>query len=68
MKRSGFLDTIFVERRRRTAKYECVYLHAWEDWIAGQGRCPPMARVLQSQAPALSPWRSAARHGLPAEN
>lgn len=25
-----FLDNIFVERLRRSLKYECVYLHAWE--------------------------------------
>ncbi len=24
------LDNIFVERRWRSLKYECVYLHAWE--------------------------------------
>ena len=26
-----FLDNIFVERLWRTLKYECVYLHAWEN-------------------------------------
>jgi len=25
-----YLDDIFIERLRRTLKYECVYLHAWE--------------------------------------
>ena len=25
-----FLDNIFVERRWRSLKCECVYLHAWE--------------------------------------
>jgi len=25
-----FLDNIFTEWLRRTLKYECVYLHAWE--------------------------------------
>ena len=24
------LDNIFIERLRRSLKYECVYLHAWE--------------------------------------
>ena len=24
------IDNIFIERLRRSLKYECVYLHAWE--------------------------------------
>lgn len=35
------LDNIFIERLRRSLKYECVYLHAWETGSqakAGVGR------------------------------
>jgi putative transposase len=47
------MDDIFIERRWRSLKYECVYLHAWEagshakagvaNWIAFYNRQRPRA-------------------------
>jgi hypothetical protein len=42
-----YLDNIFVERLWRTVKYEEVYLKAYTDGGAGQGRSGRLLSVLQ---------------------
>ena len=60
-----FLDNIFVARRWRSQKYECVDLHAWETgseakagvgkWIACYNRKHPHA-ALGGKPPAMIYW------------
>ena len=54
-----FLDTIYVERLRRSLKYECVYLQAWETGselcagIANRVACYPHKRTPRARPPAV---------------
>ena len=60
-----FLDNIFVERLWRTLKYECVYLHAWENgsqaragirkWITFYNKRRPHS-ALGGRPPAVVYW------------
>ena len=63
-----FVDNIFVEKLRRSPKYECVYHAFMGSRIRCQGRCQKVDRVLQSHTPIFRPWRKATCLGLLAEN
>ena len=59
-----FLDNIFVERLWRTLKYECVYLHAWENGSQARAGIRKWMTFYNERRPHSAPWRQAARRGL----
>ena len=66
-----FLDNIFVELLWRTLKYECVYLHAWENgsqaragirkWMEFYNNTRPHS-ALGCKPPAVIYWQAVDQH------
>lgn len=48
------LDNIFVERLWRSVKYECVYLHSWEDVKTAKEELSSYFRFYNSERPHQS--------------
>jgi len=52
--KAAWRDNVFVERLRRSGKYEAVYLRAY-DSVGGPCLDRPLPGLLQSTAPAFEP-------------
>jgi putative transposase len=61
--RGRWLDNVFIERLWRSVKYECIYLHAFENRQRGPRRDRQVDELLQCREATLGPRRQDARRG-----